>query len=200
MHLRPTQEPQKGRSVSLVEHHIGLDPDEQVILLVRKHWVVFRNSLVFAFFVPFVLAFLAFFLNNYPVPLAQSAVNLLTEGILLVAFIILAVGMLIFAWHYYMWTRTFYVMTSKKLGIINHHSPWNYQVQQINLSNVNDVTLKQEGIEAFLYGYANVVAITISGSTFTFSQVKNASEVQKAIMQQLALQKHNPLSSQVDSI
>lgn len=117
--------------------------------------------------------------------LYRSAVFWSIVAISAVCFIL---GMIRFLWHFHMWQHTFYVMTTKKLAIINRHKPWSYQVQQIALNNINDVTLQQEGMEAFMYGYSDVVAITFSGSHFTFEQVAHAPTVQKAIMQQLAAQ------------
>ena len=105
-----------------------------------------------------------------------------------------------FLWRFYIWRNTFYVMTSKKLAIINQHLPWEYEVQQISLNNINDVTLKQEGVQSLLYGYSDVTAITFSGSRFTFKDVGKASDVQKSIMQQLALQKRPEKLPQVNGI
>ena len=75
-----------------------------------------------------------------------------------------------------------------------------YEVQQISLNNINDVTLKQEGVQSLLYGYSDVTAITFSGSRFTFKDVGKASDVQKSIMQQLALQKRPEKLPQVNGI
>jgi hypothetical protein len=80
-------------------------------------------------------------------------------------------------------------MTNKKLAIINRYKPFSYEAQQINLSHINDVTVRKEGMQAFLYDYSDVIAITFSGSTFVFEEVGHAVHIQKAIMQQLALQK-----------
>lgn len=112
----------------------------------------------------------------------------ITLGLFAVSGISFIFGTFKFIWRYYIWRNTFYVMTNKKLAIINQRMPWEYEVQQISLNNINDVTLKQEGLESLIYGFSDVTAITYSGSRFTFKDVGKASDVQKSIMQQLALQ------------
>lgn len=174
----------------LVQKHVGLDSDEHILLLARKHWMVFRNSLLVALFAPFVMLFFVYFLNTYPLDLDETIIRWSTMGLFTLSAGAFVFGTIKFLWRYYIWRNTFYVMTNKKLAIINQRMPWEYEVQQISLSNINDVTLKQEGLESLLYGFSDVTAITISGSKFTFKDVGKASEVQKSIMQQLAL--HTP--------
>jgi hypothetical protein len=189
----------KDKTFTLVEQHIGLDPDEQVLLLVRQHWVVFRNSALLSLFMPFVLLFIVFFINEYSLDWPAWIISDLTTALFGVSFIAFIVGGLGFMWRMYLWTHTFYVMTTKKLAIINKQKPWSYEVQQISLANINDVNLKQEGVESWLYGYSDVTAKTFGGSMFTFSMVGKPSDVQKAIMQQLALQKRTAsYSTQID--
>jgi hypothetical protein len=181
----------RQKTSSLVEKHIGLDSDEQVLLLIRKHWVVFRNSALLATFVPFVLLFVVFLIHNYPLDWPADFFSHTTRALFLASAAACILGSLRFMWLLYLWKHTFYVMTSKKLAIINQYNPWTYEVQQISLNNINDVTLRQEGLESFLYGYSDVTALTIAGSVFTFAQVGHAGDVQKAIMQQLALHRHS---------
>ena len=173
----------------LVEKHVGLEQDEVVLLLARKHWMVFRDSTLLALFCPFVLLFLVFFVNTYPLSWPENIKGWLTTGLFVASALAFIAGSIGFLWRLYIWRNTFYVMTNKKLAIINQRLPWEYEVQQISLNKINDVTLKQEGFQSLLYGYSDVTAVTFSGSKFTFKDVGRASEVQKSIMQQLALQK-----------
>lgn len=179
----------KQQTNKLVSKHVGLDQDENVLLLARKHWVVFRDSALLALFCPFVLLFLVYFFNTYPLDWPSNLIQWLTTGLFIASGLAFVAGSIGFIWRFYIWQNTFYVMTNKKLAIINQRLPWEYEVQQISLSNINDVTLKQEGFQSLLYGYSDVTAITFSGSKFTFKDVGRASEVQKNVMQQLALQK-----------
>lgn len=174
------------KTEKLVDEHVGLDSDERIILLARKHWVVFRNSLFIGLFIPFVLLSILLLVYMADLGWPDNYMRWLLAGLLGLSAITFVFGMATFAWHYHMWNHTFYVMTNKKLAIINRYKPWSYEVQQMSLNNINDVTLRREGMEAFMYGYSDVIAVTFSGTTFTFSQVGHAPAVQKAIMQQLA--------------
>jgi hypothetical protein len=185
-----SQEKAQHKTYQLVDEHIGLDPDEEVLLLARKHWVIFRNSLVLALFTPFILLSILVLINLAEIQMPATTIHWLTLTLLGLSAAAFTIGGIRFLWHFHMWKHTFYVMTNKKLAIINRLKPWSYEVQQINLSNINDVTLRREGMEAFMYGYSDVVVVTFSGSTFIFEQVPHAASVQKAIMQQLALQEH----------
>ncbi len=179
----------KLNSNRLVSKHVGLDPDENVLMLERKHWVVFRDSALLALFCPFVLLFFVYFVNMYPLEWSPTIKQWLTTGLYVASLLAFVAGTIGFLWRLYIWHNTFYVMTNRKLAIINQRLPWEYEVQQISLSNINDVTLKQEGFQSLLYGYSDVTAVTFSGTKFTFKAVGHASEVQKHVMQQLALQK-----------
>lgn len=185
----------KPRAIKVVDHHVGLDPDEEVLLLARRHWVIFRNSLFVGLFIPFVLLSVYGLSTQIDLGSFETYRSAILWCIVAISAACFILGMVRFLWHYHMWQHTFYVMTTKKLAIINRHKPWSYQVQQIALNNINDVTLQQEGMEAFMYGYSDVVAITFSGSHFTFEQVAHAPLVQKAIMQQLATQERPAILS-----
>jgi hypothetical protein len=178
----------KHKTLELIDEHIGLDPDEQVLLMTRMHWVIFRNALVVALFIPFVIFSVLLLIKLAGLPLSEQVMQALIWGGSILALICFLAGGARFLWHYHMWHHTFYVMTNKRLAIITRHKPWSYQVQQINLNNINDVTLQREGFEAFMYGYSDIIAVTFSGTHFTLEQVGDAAKVQRAIMQQLALQ------------
>lgn len=176
----------KPRAVKVVDHHIGLDPDEQVLLMARMHWVIFRDSLFVGLFIPFVLISVYLLLTQVDLGEFEQFSTAVFWSVVAISATCFVLGMTRFLWHLHHWHHTMYVMTSKKLAIISRNHPWNRNVQQIALNNINDVTLHQEGFEAFMYGYADVTAITFSGSHFTFEHVAQAPAVQKAIMQQLA--------------
>ena len=193
-----SQQEAKQKTSKLVSKHVGLDSDENILLLARKHWVVFRDSILLALFCPFVLLFLVYFINTYPLDWPENIIQWLTMGLFVASSLAFIAGTIGFLWRFYIWQNTFYVMTNKKLAIINQRLPWEYEVQQISLSNINDVTLKQEGFQSLLYGYSDVTAITFSGSKFTFKDVGHASEVQKSVMEQLAMQKKPDFLAQVN--
>lgn len=181
-----TETEDEVKTHKLVEKHIGLDQDEHILLLVRKHWVVFRNTVLIALFFPFVLLFLVYFINEWPLAWDPNIISMITNGLFIVAGICFVVGSIGTLWRWYIWSHTFYVMTNKRLAVMNQYNPWNYEVQQITLANIIDVTLTQEGLEAALYGFSDVISTTQSGSRFVFSKVGKAAEVQKAMMQELA--------------
>lgn len=183
------QEPIASRkTLKLIDEHVGLDKDEQVLLMERKHWHIFRNSLFVGLFIPFVLFSLLGLVYLGQLNWSPAVMRWVISSIVAISTICFVVGLVRFLWHFHMWKHTFYVMTNKKLAIINRYKPWSYEAQQINLNNINDVTVRQEGMEAFLYHYSDVIAVTFSGSTFVFEEVGHAVAVQKAIMAQLALQ------------
>lgn len=166
----------------LVDKYVGLDEGEEIILLVRKHWALFRNEVLLALFVPFVLMFFVYFFNVYPLGWSENVVRYLTMGLIGLSALAFVWGTITFLWRLYLWHNTFYIMTNKKLAVINQKLPWEYEVQQISVKNINDVTLKQTGLMSLLYGYSDVTAVTYSGSSFTFKDVGHPTDVQKAIM------------------
>lgn len=181
-------------SYKLVDKHVGLDPEEQVLLLVRKHWIVFRNSVLLALFIPFVLLFWVYFINQWPLNWDPQIIHYLTMGLLIASAVCFVLGGIVSLWRWYNWHHTFYVMTNRRLVVMSQQNPWTYDIQQITLSKIIDVTLTQRGLESAIYGFSDVVSTTQSGSRFSFDSVGHPGQVQKVIMQQLAMQPASPPS------
>lgn len=187
--LSTKQTQSKTLTEKLVDKYVGLEEGEEVVLLVRKHWALFRNEVLLALFVPFVLLFFVYFFNVYPLGWNEDVIHYLTMGLVILSGLAFVWGTVTFLWKLYVWHNTFYVMTTKKLAIINQKLPWEYEVQQISVRNINDVTLKQTGLMSLLYGYSDVTAVTYSGSSFTFKDVGHPSDVQKAVVHLVEQQK-----------
>lgn len=179
----------KNLTERLVDKYLGLEDGEEVVLLVRKHWALFRNEVLLALFVPFVLLFFVYFFNEYPLGWSEDVIHYLTMALIILSGLAFVWGTITFLWRLYLWHNTFYVMTNRKLAVINQKLPWEYEVQQISVKNINDVTLKQTGFQSLIYGYSDVTAVTYSGSSFTFKDVGRPTEVQKAIMRLVGRQK-----------
>lgn len=164
-----------------VPRQIELEPGEKMILLVRQHWFVFRNSVLIMFFIPFLLLSLTFFLDYMNLPGVLR--NFLTQFSLYGALISFIIGLSIFLWKFYLWHSSFYVTTDRRLIVITQHGLFSSDDRQASLSMVQDVRAQINGIIPIMYGFGDVaIQVWTDDKPMVFNYVPKPKEVQQAIM------------------
>lgn len=165
---------------------IYLEGGEKVVLGVRQHWVVFRNSLLLMFFVPFVLLSMTFFLDY--IPISEMVRNILSIIALYGTPISFGLGLFLFLWRFYLWNKTIYILTNKRLILITQKNFFSHDDREIGLDRVQDVQASVEGLQAALYGYGNVrVQVSSEDSKIILEKVAHPREVQHEIVRETHL-------------
>lgn len=163
---------------------IELESEEVPVLVTRKHWYVFRDPFLLVLFVPFVLLSGVFFLDysNFPVWLKDN----LGQFFLILAGASFVGGILFFLWRHFLWSRTFYILTSKRLILVLQQGLFNCEERQASLNMIQDVKTEIKGLQASLYGFGDVIVQTASTADpmLRLSLVGRPRKVQKVIMQQ----------------
>lgn len=163
-----------------------LQSEETIVYLARQHWYVFRNSVLITLFIPFVLYSAIFFLDESPLP--GTFKDTLNQFLIYLSFASLVVGVLMFVWRLFLWRRTYYLVTNKRLVLVNQYSPFHYDDRETPLYRIQDVKAEVNGLQASLYGFGDVVVqISSQDAALTLEKVGKPHLVQKVIMKQAHL-------------
>lgn len=163
-----------------------METDEKPVLLTRQHWYVFRDPSLVAFFVPFLALALTFFLDYSVLPFW------LKDNLSLI-FVWLAVGSFLFGllfslWRLYLWRRTFYLVTNRRLVLVTQYGLFHHQDRECSLSMIQDVKAEVKGMQASLYGFGDVIVqVSSEDARLVFEKVSYPHRVQHTIMKEAHL-------------
>jgi len=167
-----------------MQNSIDLEPDETLVLMRQKHWFVFRDPFLLGIFVPFLLIFITFLLSNSELNLPVFLSNTVAQYFLYGAPTFFILGLVMFSWKWYLWRRTYYIVTSKRIAIIRQNNLFSSDVHQMALDKTQDVISNVPGLQAALYGFGDVsVQASSSTAILVFKTVGKPHEVQKRVME-----------------
>lgn len=162
---------------------IQLEPGETPVLITNQHWFVFRNSVLIALFIPFVLLSLVFFLSLTTWP--SSLKDNLSKLLMILAVVNFFLGSILFLWRLYLWKRTFYLVTNKRLVIFTQYGPFNHDDRECSLAMIQDVKAEIKGLQPTLYGFGNVVVqVSSQDARLLLEKVGKPHYVQQVIMRE----------------
>src|SRR3990167_2393067 len=158
----------------------GQQADEEVLLVVREHWLVFLTKLLaWLMFAAFLM--LGDWAINVYAPVLNTApylgyVNLLKSIYLM----FLVLGLLILWVMYYL---NIQIVTNQRIVDITQRSLVGHNLNELHLSRIEDVTAEVSGIFGTLLDYGHVYVQT-AGETerFIFHQVPNPQAIEKLIL------------------
>ncbi len=166
---------------------LHLEPDEHVILIIRKHWIVFAGygiTLLFAAFLPFILLmavriFLPALLN-ISLPGNNSALFLFFYTLFLLA---LWVSFFIDWTKYYL--DVWYV-TEKRIIAIDQKHIFDREVSNLHFDKIQDITLDVHGFIPTLLGFGNIKVQTASEDSreFYITTIRHPDEIRRVIFSQ----------------
>ncbi len=166
---------------------LHLDPGEEVILVVRKHWIVFLgNAVVLSFLalLPFILFTLAkiFLPQIFQLNVSGNIYWLLTFVYTL---------WLLFLWisFFSQWTNYYldaWYVTKKRIIIIEQCKLFVREVSNVRFDRIQDVSLSTNGVLATFLGFGNIKVQTASedNTSFTLNIVRHPEIVRKVIFSQ----------------
>jgi uncharacterized membrane protein YdbT with pleckstrin-like domain len=163
---------------------LHLDPDEHVIMEVRKHWIAFAGyglGLLFVALLPvFVLAVLSTFVPQLFVidlPVNASALFLFFYAL-----------WLLFVWASFFlhWTNYYldvWYVTEHRIIAVDQRQMFSREVSNIRFDKIQDVTLDHHGFMSAFLGFGNIRVQTASEDSkeFYMTCVQHPEEVRKVI-------------------
>lgn len=162
---------------------IEFDDNEELLLEVRKHWfglfVIITTGTVISFTVLAIMfaAASSDFLTDLGLENSRSLVAFAGYVIFLLTAVMTLISALLYR------SNVIYI-TNEKIAQVLYISIFNRKVSQLNIGDVQDVTVSQKGILASTFNYGRLVVETAGEQqNYFFTYVPNPSNSAKVIIQ-----------------
>jgi hypothetical protein len=161
----------------------GQDDDEQVVLIVRQHPVVFLSQF---------LSIAAFIILAFILPGAVKNLGLSVGMSLAIStglFIMLMLGAYTLSFDTFVrWYFGVNIITNKRIIDVDYTNVMSHKFSETRLEHIEDVTHKVEGILGMIFNYGTVYVQTAgSVNEFEFDNVTTPNIVQDTLMDLLEL-------------
>ena len=177
---------------------VELEPNEKPVLFVRQHWFVFRDPFLVGLFLPFVLLFLIFLIDE----LGDGSTWLLwiQDALIGLVFLSFFAGIIWFLWKLYLCRKTFYLVTNLRIILLTRYGLFKHDDRETALQMIQDVKAEVDGMQPALYGFGDVtVQVSSQDARLILEKVPKPREVQRVIVREAHLkeQKSEDLVSPV---
>lgn len=169
-------------------NEIRLLPEEQIILKLRKHWMILVRdtigTILLAFFPPILLAIVQIFAPQFLFFSGYYAfISFASVLWLLLIFLALAV----------IWTNYYldlWIVSTKRIISVDQISLFNRKVTSLSLERIQEITVKEENfVQAFFkYGTLDIETASPTDGDATMEGIPNPENVRKTILEQTAKQ------------
>jgi hypothetical protein len=168
-------------------NRIEFDENEKIHLEIRKHpiglFMIYLAGLlsVLAVFGLMVIGAAAYDFTNVgtDVGIAGSSLQALIIG---VGFFLTVFAVVITAVAAYIYTHNVLIVTSEKIAQQIYISLFNKKISQLSIADVQDSTVRQDGIIAHIFNYGTITIETAGEqSNYTFTFAPNPYDVSKAL-------------------
>ena len=159
-----------------------LNPNEQIVLIVRKHWIAIIGQLVMfvvAAIVPMVLvAVLPFLIPNFSGWWTGNVIYLYTFVYAL---------WLMFFWlaFFFAWTTyhlDIWVVTTHRIFIVEQRGMFNREISSLTLDKIQDLTIDIEGFLPTMLKFGEIFVETAGEhKNFSFPNARNPEAMKMAI-------------------
>ncbi|MCA9357257.1 PH domain-containing protein [Candidatus Nomurabacteria bacterium] len=179
---------------------IELEPSEEVLKIVRKHWFVIVSQLFGSFLMLFFPFFVLFLVALFPSVIAKfdfslsHYTSLITFGI--AAWSILCIMSGFMTWtHYYL---DLWIITDRRIIIVDQIQFFNRNVSIFRLERLQDIEFSVKGVIPTLLNFGTIAAQTASAyeGNFKTSGLPDPRDlqaiIQKAMDDRLTKLHHNP--------
>lgn len=128
----------------------GQRDGEELLFIFRRHIIAMRKG--------FWLLFIPFALSSIPVFIWPSTIE-----VYLFPLGGLAVGMLLFAYHFLMWYYTVYVVSNQRLRQVTQKGFFGKDVVELGLSKIQSISYNIPGFTGEVLGFGTIVIQTYVG-------------------------------------
>lgn len=161
-------------------HFSGQKPNEQVILVVRRHWFNILEQFFIVFLMILLLIGSWFILPVFFPTIITSSLNVLFN------FLRNLFGMFIWITFSLIWIDYYldvWIITNKRVVNIEQKGLFNRQVSELNLARIQDITTEVTGIIPTMLNYGDVFIQTAAETErFVFHQVPDPYGIKDTLM------------------
>ncbi|OGZ96484.1 MAG: hypothetical protein A3I44_00920 [Candidatus Sungbacteria bacterium RIFCSPLOWO2_02_FULL_51_17] len=158
---------------------ISLRPNEQIVLILRRHWIVMMGPLATIFFALVLPSLLLLSLSDrFPVlstpqiaPIVKFFLALYLLGLLLYALLLWA--------DYYL---DVWIITTERLIDINQRGLFVRHISEMNMENIQNVTAEINGMVAMLLKFGNLKVETAAEGMFLIRSVPRFYEAKDLLL------------------
>lgn len=151
---------------------ITLHENEQVLLILHRHWFIFALQAAAVF----VVALFPFFL--FPI----LPIDMTLFWFFAVIYWLFILAFLLIAWVEYwldMW-----IITTERIIDIEQRSLFSREVSEFLLARVQDVTVEVPNLVATILRYGNIVVQTAGEKSFTIREIPHLEQAKEIILEQ----------------
>lgn len=159
---------------------LHLDPNEQIVLVLRKHWFIFV-----AHFVSIGLAFMVglgvFSFRDFAYSILDESVwePLFRSMFLLYTLFLLGAALIIWIEQYF----DIWVITNRRIIDIKQRGLFNRETAEFPIANVQDVTTEVPSMLATLLRYGNMLIQTAGERNFKVDSIPRLDDAKRVILQ-----------------
>jgi len=187
---------------------IKLEPGEQILATVRKHWFIIATELLGSFLMLLLPFFILFLIAIIPNELLLADINIAQYTVLL-TFVIAAWTAITLMGAFAIWTHYYldlWVITDRRVILIDQLRFFSRNVSIFRLERLQDIEFSINGIIATLLNFGTVKAQTASAfeSNFKTAGLPDPrgiqSIIQNAMDKRLAVLHNNPRSAETSVV
>lgn len=175
---------------------LQLDSDEQVVLEVRKHWIVFVVQAAFLCFAALIPPFLLKIVSSF------LTLEITTEGsfIAMGAFFYSLWILTLWISFFFYWTDYYldvWYVTEKRIIDVEQKGIFNRNISNIRFDKIQDINVEVRGLVATFLNYGNIEVQTASETKGTFT-MKNAASPER--IRKMVFSQHNQQSERTQLV
>jgi membrane protein YdbS with pleckstrin-like domain len=157
-------------------HFKGQKEDEQIKLLLRRHWFTLVPPVLKRFVIIFLPFLILFFL--FPSFILKS----IFFSILFLLWFVMGISAILYEW--IIWYYDIYIITNKRIIDIDQKTLFSRSVAEASLDKVQDVTFEIDGVIPTFLNYGDVSVQTAGAEeVVNLEEVHDPREVQGKIME-----------------
>jgi uncharacterized membrane protein YdbT with pleckstrin-like domain len=168
----------------IIPHHkyfASQKDDEDVLMIVRRHWIVYMPAFIIASFL-LVVSFLLY-INFDNISIIQGSYFMRGLSTALISLVVLFV--ILFT--YVVWLinyLNFQLITNQHLVDIDQYGIFSRKISELTLEDIQDISATQHGFFQSIFHYGDVVVQTAGEKpNFTLEKVKEPYEISRQIME-----------------
>lgn len=161
---------------------IEFDENERLIAEIRKHTVgllfIYIGGTIITLTLVGIAVITAALMQSESSDIAAAGPTIIALGIVLAIF-----SLVITTIEAYLYRSNVILVTTEKISQLVYHSLFNRKISQLSIGDVQDVTVKQEGIIAHIFNYGTLVIETAGEQqNYTFTFVPDPYKTSKLIV------------------
>ena len=167
---------------------IHLSPNEKILMVLHRHWIVIGSKIL--------VGLVLILLPSLALPYFPAAGELLGASQIILWFcfviylMIVAVVLFVFWIDYYL---DVWIITSERIVDINQRGLFNREVSEFMLDKVQDITVEIPNMLATVLKFGNIIIQTAGENSFSIKQIPNVYEAKNLILDYAKKQNVRPL-------